>query len=342
MKSYPHTFPLEPFIYENLLLKRRSLLLVWGIVELAAFSFSFLFSLHYQWGLFARKYLPPIALGLIATNLDIYVLLGFSQLCREQIDGLCGLLSSDEKRQRSRLDFYRSIYGRRRLAIFAAITCAGGIFTFLRLGLNVPSLSLKIATYAAIVIIFILLGVLISVATAFLHWINKISKLEPRIIIFHPDRLGGLGAVSRLADWVVMGGSFLVPVYSLGAYYSPFSRIELKEYSYLWVVLATILLIAAFLIPAFSIHRCYRAAHEELSREVAQEYQILFESFVENRKLSKPHPHEIQNQLATLLWFSELVERINLWPYRRIFVRVIALSALQILPVFVDRLIPRH
>jgi hypothetical protein len=219
------------------------------------------------------------------------------------------------------------IYGRVRIALFAIASVALGEGTFLWLGIRMPSVRMKIAALLAISIAFTLLGVVIAVATGFWRWLYAFGRERPRIIVFHPDRMGGLLPVSEVTDWIVVMGSVLLALYSAGAHYSPYAHSELRLYSYSWVVLAVALLLAAIFIPAYSVHRCLKDAQRELEERVSEQHErlvSLFESGVEGGQF------ELERAIVALFALSEIIQKLDLWPYRQLSIRVVAAVAIQL------------
>jgi len=317
---------------------KQSVLFVWAVAGFVVCALAFLLVLKLDLHKFLREYFASVLIGVLAINLDLLFLLNVSSLVREKLPSMVQLLESEENQQKCDQYLRKYVYGRFRQLSFCLVALLAGMGTFRFLGLRVPSKGLSIATYCALALIFVLLGLVVAVVIGLWTWMFKFGQLKPHIRVFHPDRLGGLRPLSEISDRVVSFGAILVAVYSLGAYYSPYAHLELRRYSYSWVVMATALLIAAYVIPSYLIHRSLVDSQEKLTNHIAREYQHLYSLFEQQPASASK---DIEGRLATLLWFSELIDRINLWPYRRLPLKVLAVTSLQIVPIVIDRLFPK-
>src|ERR1019366_8041483 len=235
--------PGESYISDHILNRKLWRLAIWAVASFFVCMLGYMVSLHWKYRIFVHEYFPSLIIGISAIYCDVLWLIRTSELCRTQLPRLTSLLPTDESRSRCMGGAAKLIYGRVRIALFAIASVALGEGTFLWLGIRMPSVRMKIAALLAISIAFTLLGVVIAVATGFWRWLYAFGRERPRIIVFHPDRMGGLFPVSEVTDWIVVMGSVLLALYSAGAHYSPYAHSELRLYSYSWVVLAVALLL---------------------------------------------------------------------------------------------------
>src|ERR1019366_9402035 len=202
--------PGESYISDHILNRKLWRLAIWAVASFFVCMLGYMVSLHWKYRIFVHEYFPSLIIGISAIYCDVLWLIRTSELCRTQLPRLTSLLPTDESRSRCMGGAAKLIYGRVRIALFAIASVALGEGTFLWLGIRMPSVRMKIAALLAISIAFTLLGVVIAVATGFWRWLYAFGRERPRIIVFHPDRMGGLLPVSEVTDWIVVMGSVLL------------------------------------------------------------------------------------------------------------------------------------
>ena len=121
----------------------------------------------------------------------------------------------------------------------------------------------------------------------------------------------------------------LAALYSMGAYFSPYARADLKAFSYLWIVFAIVLLALAFLVPAYSVHVCLVHARNDVAAKISKKNEKVFRMFEEGA-LRGP------SDVMALMWFSEALGKLNVWPYRQLAARFAGTVALQFIPMILD------
>jgi len=307
------------------------MLAVWAVASFLICALGYMLSLHWRYHVFIHEYSLSLIIGISAIYCDVLWLMRTSKLCRVELPRLTKLLPTDEARSRCMAGAIKLIYGRRRLALFAVASVVLGEGTFLWLGIRMPSIRMKIAALLGIGVAFALLGAVIAVASGFWRWLYDFGRERPRIIVFHPDRMGGMLPISEVTDWIIVMGSVLLALYSAGAHYSPYAHSELRLYSYSWVVLAVALLSAAIFIPAYSVHRCLKDAQRELEERVEEQQERLFNLL--GSGLGGPQL-DLERAVVTLYALSEIIQKLDLWPYRQLSIRIVAAVAIQlVLPI---------
>jgi hypothetical protein len=324
--------PLERFVRNRFLAGRSITLIPWVLVGYLACTVVFFISLHGDTRTFWRLYAAPVAIGVVAIACDVLFLLRSSELIRNKLPIAIKLLHEGDRRDCCKR-LGHLVYGRWRLSVSVLTVLSLGLLTFFGLGLTMPSRRMTILALIAIGLIFVLCGAVAAIVVGFWTWMHEFGNLRPRIQVFHFDQMGGLAPVADVSDWVVSMGFVLAALYSAGAYFSPYAHIELKRFAYLWVAGAVIMLAVAFYVPSYSIHRCLVEAKERLAKRLGQENERLYEALIgEQADLGKP---EQQFHFVALVWVSEAVHKLNLWPYRQMGAKAVVLVGMQLAPLVI-------
>jgi len=277
----------------------------------------------------SHYYVLPILIGNAAIYGNIVFILRTLRLARERLPEVIPLLHSEAAREESRGLLAIRIFSPKRLVVCSSTVTGLGLLTFLLLGINLPHITTTILFAAVIALIFWLLGSTIGLALGFWSWMLDFGRQKPRVDVFHPDRMGGLLPIADVSDWVISMGSGLAAIYSLGAYFSPYSHAEWKAYSYLWILLATILLVLAFILPATSVHSCLVGARNVVSGRISRQNERMFNVFDRGQTTET-------SEIMALMWFSESLGKLNVWPYRQLPARFASTILLQFVPPILD------
>lgn len=321
--------PYERAFDRIFLRNNRWMLALWMLATSAVCVFGLLHSLKGDVHRLVHDYLLAILIGNCAIFGNLLFILRTSGLGRKKLPAVIALLKSPSGREASRRSLARKMYNPWWLAACTLIVMAPGQLTFAILGIDLPYVTTRIIFVAAIAIIFGLLGTTIGMAIGFWMWMREFGSQHPAVDVFHPDKMGGLLPVSEVSDWVISMGAILAALYSLGAYFSPYAHTDLKMYSYLWVVFATLLLALAFIVPAYSVHLCLVHARNAVAARISRQNERIFGIF-ENGSLEKP------SDIMALMWFSESLGKLNVWPYRQFAARFIGTASLQFVPLLLE------
>ena len=321
--------PFERTFEKYLLRNNRWFLAIWMAATSAFCVFGMLHSLKNDLHLLIQDYLAPILIGNAAIYCNLLFILRTSELARKRLRMVIPLIEDSAAQARSRDSVVRNIYSPRRLWAWTIIIMLLGQFTFVCLGINLPHITTRILFVIVIAIIFGLLGSTISLASGFWAWMHEFGEQHPHVDVFHPDKMGGLLPVADVSDWVISMGAILAALYSLGAYSSPYAHPELKAYSYLWIVFAVALLALAFIVPAYSVHLCLVHARNGVAAKISEKNEKVFDMF-EKGALREP------SEIMALMWFSESLGKLNVWPYRQLAARFAGTAGLQFIPLLLN------
>jgi hypothetical protein len=299
------------------------------VVTSAGLLFGMLHSLNNDIHRLEQDYLIPILIGSAAIFCNLLFILRTSELARKKLLIVIPLLRNRVAENESRRLLVCKVYNPKRLWTWAIIVMLLGYLTFVCLGIKLPYTTTKIWFTIGISAIFGLLGSTVGLATGFWAWMHKFGAQHPSVDVFHPDKMGGLLPVSAVSDWVISMGAILAALYSMGAYFSPYAHAELKAYSYLWIGFATVLLALAFIVPAYSIHQCLVHARNSVAAKISKQNEKVFNMF-EKGALHSP------SDILALMWFTEALGKLNVWPYRQFAARFAGTAALQFIPLFLD------
>jgi hypothetical protein len=286
-------------------------------------------SLKYDYHRLEQDYLIPIVIGSAAIYCNLLFILRTLELARKNLPTVIPLLRDHSAQLESRRSLVRKIYNPKRLWAWAIMVMLLGHLTFACLGINLPHTTTKIWFAIAVTTVFGLLGSTVGLSTGFWAWMREFGAQHPFVDVFHPDKMGGLLPVSEVSDWVISMGAFLAALFSLGAYFSPYAHAELKAYSYLWIAFAIVLLALAFIVPAYSVHLCLVHARNRVAAKLSKQNEKVFNMFEEGT-LRRP------SDILALMWFSEALGKLNVWPYRQFAARFIGMAALQFVPLLLD------
>lgn len=306
-----------------------------GFVALSALGF--MISLHWDYRCFLHYYATSLIIGSLAIFGDLFWLLRTSALLRSGIPWTVERISSELDRVKCLKKLRAAVFGWPRLGTFVILTVLLGEITFAYLGLQMPSLRMKVAGLLVIGVVFGLLGAVISVASGFWLWLRLFRRCRPVIEVFHPDRMGGMRSITDATEWAVLMGGVLVALYAVGAQLSPYAHMELRPFSYAWDVLAIALILTAFFLPSHFVHSCLVDAHKEIGRRIENEHRHLDRLLFEGTSDSKL---DIERRLIALIAFASVVERLDEWPYRQKPLRLLASAAVQIALLLLPRILP--
>jgi hypothetical protein len=321
--------PFERAFERRFLRNNRWFLLLWMATTTAICLLGMWHSLKFDVHRLVEDYLAPILIGNAAVYGNLLFILRTLELARKRLPAVIHLLPVPLDQDNSRRSLIRRVYNPRRLWAWAIIVMLCGQLTFAILGINLPFTTTRIIFVAVIALIFGLLGTTVGLAVGFWAWMREFGGHYPTVDVFHPDKMGGLLPVADVSDWVISMGALLSVLYGLGAYFSPYAHAELKAYSYLWIAFATVLLALAFIVPAYSIHLCLVHARNEVAGKISKRNEIVFNMF-QDGNLSN------QSDIMALMWFSEALGKLNVWPYRQMAARFSGITALQFVPLLLN------
>ena len=321
--------PFERRFEGRVLRDNRWFIALWMLVTSAICVLGMIHSVQYDYSLVVRSYLAPILVGNAAIWGNVLFILRTSELARKRLPAVISLLHTEALRSRSTELLVKRVYGPKWLLWISAPVAIFGEATFAVLGIQLPHVSTEIIFFIVAAAIFGLLGTTVGMAIGFWSWMHDFGAHHPRVDVFHPDKMGGLLPVSDVSDWVISMGAVLAALYSLGAYVSPYTHMDWKQYSYLWIVFASVMLALAFIVPAYSVHLCLVHARNAAAAKISRKNEEVFKSF-EASSLSGP------SDVMALMWFSESLGKLNVWPYRQLLARFVATVALQFLPLLLE------
>ena len=297
-------------------MSRQCILIPWAMATILFLILAMKHSHNYADQYMIWRGGPCIVLGVESIACNLFFILRTSELIREKLPLAISLLPHAADRAKSMASLANKIFVPWLLIVYGIATLLLAKLTFMRLGIFLNAAFGKTVFWFFTIISFWTMSTTVGLAVGFWRWMNEFGKLRPKVDVFHTDQVGGLGPVADVSDWVISMGSVIAAVYSLCACFGPYARTDQKGYAYLWIVLATFLMILAFLIPAHSIHLCLKDAKFEAANKLSKHSAKVFKQF-ELGTLDN------SAEVAALKWFSESLDHLNVWPYRQLAARVI-------------------
>lgn len=320
--------PFERFTRKYLLRERTQNLLYWFLAELP-------FCLALLWIAERRDFRTMLAdygllifLGVAAINGNVVTLLYMSSQIRKLSPYLQEVIGGNSGAFAKCFDL---IYDTRPILASSLGITTLGYATFAFLGLRMPVAS-QLIVFAGIFFVFAFLGMTIGLLLNLWRFFFFLGGLEIKVEPVHPDRMCGLKPLGDLNSSILYLGAGLISVYSLGAHYSPYARVDLRPYAYLWIIGALILFVVGLIFPTYRIHNVLLHAKETQQTRISHLKNILlarFEQTLEGRVTPGQHFQELGTAIETLVYYERHAEQMLTWPYESVASTLLRLVSIQ-------------